>query len=238
MQCRINSNELKSSSPKKQRVEKHKQAAVTNDKTRTNQTKNVFVKVLCQKDYLRLICHFMKITDIFKTVVLISKYHHNFVNANAQEKLIQTCVDYDGYKSAFKSLGIFQFTKDDAAEDNTDSVSQKLSIVYAMSSWDDLVSTVEKSNYIHMKNKLKLCNQERASKYKYNIDYLLLLTNVALMKHFLPIVKQPYNHICSNCTTKVLQNVGKSLGQKHIVDNCKTCTSRTMSINICWSLDI
>ena len=183
-----NGGESKCSSTKKRRIEDSKKALCGNATigNKSNKTTNLYCKVLCQKDYLRLICCYMKIKHIFKAIPLVSKYHNNFLNDEQQEKLIQTCVEYDDYTSAFISLGIETLTRDPTADNNENTVSQKLSMIYGISTWEDLVSIVTKSNKLSEEVK-KI--PSRSIVVDYDLRYLLLLKNAAMVKYILPKVE-------------------------------------------------
>ena len=61
---------------------------------------------ILEGETLRLICYFLKIGDIFQNIPLLSKFHHQFIQHKQQARLIKTCIEYDGFTSAFKSLKI------------------------------------------------------------------------------------------------------------------------------------
>ena len=199
-----NYSESECSPTKKQRIEDSKQSDCQNAiiGNKRNKTTNLYCKILCQKDYLRLICLYMKIKHIFKAIPLVSKYHNNFLNDEQQEKLIQTCVEYDDYKSAFISFGIEKFTNDQTADNNLSTVSKKLSMIYGISTWEDLVSVVTKSHTFSEEVK----NWRHKNIGNYDLRYLLLLKNTAMVKYILPkvecILHTKKNNLLSNQFTK------------------------------------
>ena len=62
--------------------------------------------VFCQSDYLRVICQFIHIKDIFALFSVLSKFHHNFLNNHQQSKLIKKCIEYDFGPKILEQLSI------------------------------------------------------------------------------------------------------------------------------------
>ena len=68
-----------------------------------NNNNNIYSKVLCQKDYLTIVCEYLRICDIFYSIPLISTYHINYLNNiinnynnNKQSlNMIKKCLYYD-----------------------------------------------------------------------------------------------------------------------------------------------
>ena len=58
----------------------------------SSKSTNVYNQVLCQKDYLRTICSFLNIPNIFQSIPSVSTFHLKFVNHPEQSKLIQSCL--------------------------------------------------------------------------------------------------------------------------------------------------
>ena len=48
------------------------------DKSQYKLNQKVAGKVLCQKDYLQVVCSFMKMNDILQTISLLSRFHCDF----------------------------------------------------------------------------------------------------------------------------------------------------------------
>ena len=163
-------------------------------------TNNVYPTVLCQKDHLKLICYFLTINDIFQIIPLISQFHTQFINHMEQKQLIETCIGYDDLQGAFESLEIFPLKYDtqEAQTENTTSISKQLSNVYGIDSWSDLIATVKNTTHTNAKlNFIKAqCNRyfitdDSTIKYDqpfYNLNYLLILKNAAMVQIWLPKV--------------------------------------------------
>ena len=66
---------------------------------------NLYLKVLCQSDYLQSICLFLGITSIVKSIPRISTFHYNFINSICQSKLVDTCIKNE-FGNVLKSLKI------------------------------------------------------------------------------------------------------------------------------------
>ena len=156
--------------------------------------------VLCQKDHLKLICYFLTINDIFQTIPLISQFHTRFINHVEQKRLIETCISYDDLQGVFESLKIFplKYKNDEVSHENTSSISKQLSNVYGIDSWDNFVAAVTKT--IQIKKQYKEYFETNYHKTKnaksgtlfYNLNYLLILRNVAMIQIWLPKVEYMY----------------------------------------------
>ena len=55
----------------------------------------LFDKILCHKDYLTIICGFLRIRELFGTIVPISTFHINFINNVQQKRLVSACINND-----------------------------------------------------------------------------------------------------------------------------------------------
>ena len=51
--------------------------------------------VTTHNDYLRKICEYLRITEIFVCIPSISKYHYEFINSLQQKKLLERCLNYE-----------------------------------------------------------------------------------------------------------------------------------------------
>ena len=107
-------------------------------------TRNIFKKVLFQKDYLTTICSLLQTKNIFRTVAPLSSFHHDFVNNIQQSKLIHKCIEYDFGKKFLHQLNIqlqFDAGKQSGYDDDEDdeniniSVSDQLSPLYTSFSY-------------------------------------------------------------------------------------------------------
>ena len=74
---------------------KHGQQHASCNNSDKDKSSDIYEKVLCQKDYLRLICQFLNITDIFGGIIPVSKYHNIFIASMPQRELIKKCFSYD-----------------------------------------------------------------------------------------------------------------------------------------------
>ena len=131
----------------------HKKQTINLNKASNKSKKTIYGKVLCQKDYLSVICYFLTINDIFKSIPLISTFHKTFVNHVSQKRLIETCMSYDQLETALEIIEFklsYDINDGNGNESDTEkqvkqspSVSKQLSMIYGMT-WDDLVTTVKK----------------------------------------------------------------------------------------------
>ena len=167
-------------------------------------TSGVFIKVLCQKDYLTMICLHLNIFEIFKLIPGLSQFHFNFINCIEQSKLIQTLINYD-FPNIFDKLNFkLEYSNDDTSlsdndhddndnddgDDNSetdapDTVSEQLASLFC--SWDDLVALILESKYKDDKdfNIYDYIGYDKV----YRLTYIFDLGMSGIIEYWLPKVK-------------------------------------------------
>ena len=86
---------------KRQRLCDNCSSTTESDRKRLNKSScttnfnDVYSKVLCQKDYLAIICSFLRIGDVFRIFPSLSTYHINYLNNKSQLNMIKQCLYYD-----------------------------------------------------------------------------------------------------------------------------------------------
>ena len=103
-------------------------------------------KVLCQKDYLQVICSFMKMNDILKNVVSLSRFHCDFFNNKQQSKLINTCLN-NQIKDIDSILKLLDMTLIFDNDNNNNSIYKQLEhILNDWSYWVESANNCDKLN--------------------------------------------------------------------------------------------
>lgn len=81
------------SSSKRQRLQPDETSESVNDSHNSNE--KMYHKVICQKDYLQCICHFLSIPEIISIFYRLSQFHNNFLIDKDQLQMYYLLLSYD-----------------------------------------------------------------------------------------------------------------------------------------------
>ena len=81
------------STSKRQRLQQDETSESVNDSNNCNG--KLYHKVICQKDYLQCICHFLSIPEIISIFYRLSQFHNNFLIDKDQLQMYYLLLSYD-----------------------------------------------------------------------------------------------------------------------------------------------
>ena len=169
---------------------------------------SIFEKVLCQQDYVSIICSFLRIADIYGSISLISVFHWNLTNNIRQSKLIHQCISYDVCNSYLNLLNVkLKFLTDNNLNNNSDNdesssddndndndiiVNAKKSVCQQLypllNDWESVIDVALMSPNLNI-DKKKIINQDFEEINAYNIQLACELGNFKTLKYWMLRVK-------------------------------------------------
>ena len=101
-----------------------------------NTNKTIYCKILCQKDYLSIICYYLTIYDIFHLFPTLSTYHFDYLNDQSQLNMIKQCLFYD----FGDILNLFKINLQNNENDNDENNNICIKIGRFYNDWDYLMN--------------------------------------------------------------------------------------------------
>ena len=101
----------------------------------------IYEKILCQKDYLTMICKFLRMNDIFKLLPSLSTFHIDYLNNESQLNMIKQCLYYD----FGDILNVFKIDLSDNDDNDSNSICCKIGRFY--DDWDYLTTCAKNTGF-------------------------------------------------------------------------------------------
>jgi len=161
------------SSSKRQRV------STRSSKSRRDESSGstVYQKVLCRADHLGIICKFLTIADVAKSIIPLSVCHVQFINNKQHRKLIYILFGNYFATNYLNLLNIKLKYNDNSSNDqNFNSIYHQINTI--CTDWDQFLADCRESKYVKKSVAVRVIN------HRYSLSQLIYLKNVEILKHW------------------------------------------------------
>jgi len=147
----------------------------------------VYQKVLCRADHLGIICKFLTIADVAKSIIPLSVCHVQFINNKQHRKLVYILFG-NYFATNYLNLLNIKLKYNDNNHENFNSIFEQINTI--CTDWDQFLANCRESKYVKKSVAVRRIN------HRYSLSQLIYLKNVEILKHWVYQVMSDCMQLC------------------------------------------